>query len=81
MEGRDIGTVVFPDAFLKIFLTAGVEVRAQRRFDQLKEKTSYKENKQQGIFFSKKLIDNNKQMILDHTYQRHITLIMSLEII
>jgi len=38
MEGRDIGTVVFPDAFMKIFLTASVEIRAQRRFDQLKEK-------------------------------------------
>lgn len=38
MEGRDIGTVIFPNAFLKVFLTASAEVRAQRRFDQLKEK-------------------------------------------
>ncbi len=38
MDGRDIGTVVFPDAELKIFLTASVEVRAQRRFKELKEK-------------------------------------------
>ncbi len=37
MEGRDIGTVVFPDAFCKIFITASPEVRAQRRFDQLKQ--------------------------------------------
>ncbi len=35
MDGRDIGTVVFPDAELKIFMTASVEVRAQRRFSEL----------------------------------------------
>lgn len=38
MDGRDIGTVVFPDAELKIFVTASAEVRAQRRFDELKSK-------------------------------------------
>ncbi|HAU68938.1 MAG TPA: (d)CMP kinase [Gammaproteobacteria bacterium] len=37
-DGRDMGTVVFPDAQYKIFLTASVEIRAQRRFDQLKSK-------------------------------------------
>jgi len=37
MDGRDIGTVVFPDAELKIFLTASDKVRAQRRFDELTE--------------------------------------------
>lgn len=37
-DGRDMGTVVFPDACLKVFLTATVEVRAQRRFNQLIEK-------------------------------------------
>ncbi|MDR0421657.1 MAG: (d)CMP kinase [Proteiniphilum sp.] len=36
MDGRDIGTVVFPDAELKLFLTAPPEVRAQRRFDEMK---------------------------------------------
>jgi cytidylate kinase len=35
LEGRDIGTVVFPDAELKIFMTADVEVRTQRRYDEL----------------------------------------------
>ncbi len=35
MDGRDIGTVVFPNAELKIFLTASEEVRAQRRYDEL----------------------------------------------
>lgn len=38
MDGRDIGTAVFPDAELKVFVTASAEVRAQRRFDELKEK-------------------------------------------
>ena len=37
MEGRDIGTVVFPDARLKIFLTASTEERSQRRFDDLQQ--------------------------------------------
>lgn len=46
MDGRDIGTVVFPDADIKIYLTAKPEVRAQRRYDELKEKgmeASYEE--------------------------------------
>jgi cytidylate kinase len=38
MDGRDIGTVVFPDAGLKIFMTADVDVRAKRRYDELREK-------------------------------------------
>ena len=36
MDGRDIGTVVFPDADIKIFMTASVGIRAKRRFDELK---------------------------------------------
>lgn len=38
MDGRDIGTVVFPDAELKIFMTADSKIRANRRFDELKAK-------------------------------------------
>lgn len=38
MDGRDIGTVVFPKAELKIFVTASAEVKAQRRYDELKAK-------------------------------------------
>ena len=38
MDGRDIGTTVFPDAELKIFVTASAEVRAQRRYDELQAK-------------------------------------------
>jgi cytidylate kinase len=37
-DGRDMGTVIFPDAQLKIFLTASAEIRAERRYKQLKEK-------------------------------------------
>ncbi|WP_293006401.1 (d)CMP kinase [Nitrosomonas sp.] len=37
-DGRDMGSVIFPDAMLKIFLTASAEVRTQRRYNQLKEK-------------------------------------------
>ena len=38
MDGRDIGTVVFPDAEMKIFMTADPKVRAQRRYDELRAK-------------------------------------------
>jgi cytidylate kinase len=46
MDGRDIGTKVFPDARLKLFVTAKAEIRAQRRFDELKlkgERVTYDE--------------------------------------
>jgi cytidylate kinase len=38
MDGRDIGTVVFPDADLKIFMTASIDIRARRRYDELVHK-------------------------------------------
>ncbi|MBN2481193.1 MAG: (d)CMP kinase [Bacteroidales bacterium] len=38
MEGRDIGTVVFPDAGMKIFMTAAADIRARRRYDELAQK-------------------------------------------
>jgi cytidylate kinase len=40
-DGRDMGSIVFPDAPLKVFLTAAVETRAERRYKQLKEKGMY----------------------------------------
>lgn len=46
MDGRDIGTAVFPDAGLKIFMTARPEVRARRRYDEMRAKgqeTSYED--------------------------------------
>lgn len=39
MDGRDIGTVVFPDADVKIFMTASVDIRAKRRYDELMSKS------------------------------------------
>ena len=48
LDGRDIGTVVFPNADIKIFMTADPDIRAQRRFDELKakgEKISFEEIK------------------------------------
>lgn len=41
MDGRDIGTVIMPDAQIKIFLVASAEVRAVRRFEELKQTQSY----------------------------------------
>jgi CMP/dCMP kinase len=41
MDGRDIGTAVFPNAELKIFMTADPEIRAQRRFDEIKSKGQF----------------------------------------
>lgn len=38
MDGRDIGTVILPDAELKVFIEADVRIRAQRRFDELKKR-------------------------------------------
>lgn len=52
MDGRDIGTVVFPDADVKFFMTADVEIRAERRRSELKEKgieASYEDVKQNLI--------------------------------
>ena len=52
MEGRDIGSVVFPDAELKLFITANINVRASRRFNELREK---------GLKIDKKLVFKNLQ--------------------
>ena len=52
MDGRDIGTVVFPEAALKIFMTADLHVRAERRYRELKEK---------GIEMSFEAVKNNIQ--------------------
>lgn len=45
MDGRDIGTAVFPDAELKLFVTASAEVRAQRRYDELRSKAKTEEER------------------------------------
>ncbi len=63
MDGRDIGTVVFPDAELKIFMTASPEVRAKRRYEELMkkgEKVSYDEVLQNVINRDK--IDSSRRI-------------------
>src|SRR5690606_32766753 len=45
IEGRDIGTVIFPDADLKVFLTANLEIRASRRLGQLQSKATQADEK------------------------------------
>ncbi|MDR1981592.1 MAG: (d)CMP kinase [Tannerellaceae bacterium] len=62
MDGRDIGTVVFPDAELKIFVTASPEVRAKRRMDELiakGEPASYEETLNNII--TRDFIDSNRE--------------------
>jgi cytidylate kinase len=61
LDGRDIGTVVFPDAELKIFMTADAEVRAKRRFDELKSKGD------EDIDFEKVLTNVKERDYLDTT--------------
>jgi CMP/dCMP kinase len=62
MDGRDIGTVVFPDAELKIFLTAGTDIRTQRRYDEMLAKgyeiVSFEEVRQN--LTERDLIDSNR---------------------
>lgn len=53
MDGRDIGTVIFPNADLKIFVTASVEVRTERRYQELKNK---------GIDISRDAVEENLKM-------------------
>ena len=63
MDGRDIGTVVFPDADLKIFMTASVDIRAKRRYDELKAKNlnvEYDEVKSNII--SRDIADENRDI-------------------
>lgn len=66
MDGRDIGTNVFPDADFKFFLTALPEVRAKRRYDELKEKEASKEKgnldkKADSVTFEEVLEDIKKR--------------------
>ena len=58
MEGRDIGTAVFPDAALKIFLTATVDVRAKRRFDEKSDQSLEQVRKE---ILSRDETDSNRQ--------------------
>lgn len=63
MDGRDIGTVVFPDADIKIFMTASVDVRAKRRYEELKSKkidADYEEVKRNII--TRDITDENRDI-------------------
>jgi cytidylate kinase len=63
MDGRDIGTVVFPDADIKIFMTASVDIRAKRRFDELKSsgiKVDYEEIKRNIV--ARDIADENRDI-------------------
>ena len=79
MDGRDIGTTVFPDAELKVFVTASAEIRAQRRFDELKakgEETSFEailENVKQRDYIDRHrevspLRQADDALLLDNSY-------------
>jgi len=65
-EGRDMGTVVFPNADLKIFLTGRPEIRAKRRFDELKERFP---DMADQLSFEKVLDDLNKRDEFDSSRQ------------
>ena len=60
MDGRDIGTVVFPDAELKVFVTASAEVRAKRRYDEMMAKS-------QPVDYNEVLENVKKRDYLDET--------------
>ncbi len=60
LDGRDIGTVVFPDAFVKFFLTAAPEERAQRRYEEDRARA-------QDVSFEETLADINKRDQRDST--------------
>lgn len=63
MDGRDIGTVVFPDADIKIFMTASADIRAKRRYDELRDKsinTDFEEIKRNII--ARDIADENRDI-------------------
>lgn len=64
MEGRDIGTVVFPQAFAKFFVTASLEVRAQRRLAQLKHKGDTRLTLDQVIADQKQRDENDTNRVV-----------------
>ena len=63
MDGRDIGTVVFPDADIKIFMTASIDIRAKRRVDELKARgiiIDFEEIKRSTI--ARDIADENREI-------------------
>lgn len=64
MEGRDIGTVVFPRAFAKFFVTASLSERAQRRLSQLQEKGDTRLSLEQVVADQKKRDENDMNRVV-----------------
>ncbi|NMC38840.1 MAG: (d)CMP kinase [Bacteroidales bacterium] len=63
MDGRDIGTVVFPDAELKIFMTASVDVRAKRRYDELRGRKMHVDfDKIKSNIIARDIADENRDI-------------------
>ncbi|RIA98459.1 Cytidylate kinase-domain-containing protein [Glomus cerebriforme] len=71
MDGRDVGTVILPNADLKIFVTASAKVRAIRRFKELQQQQSRTKNSSQIVDFNKVLEDLEKRDKSD--YERKIS--------
>ena len=63
MDGRDIGTVILPDAPVKIFLTASAQSRAERRYKELIEKTGSSQSRAERRY--KELIEKGQQVTMD----------------
>lgn len=61
VDGRDIGTTVFPDAFAKFFLTASVDERARRRYNQYLDKTKYSLEDIKNQIIHRDYIDSNRE--------------------
>jgi len=61
VDGRDIGTTVFPDAFAKFFLTASIDERARRRYNQYLDKTKYSLEDIKNQIIHRDYIDSNRE--------------------
>lgn len=62
MDGRDIGTTVFPDAEIKFFITADIHVRAKRRYDELHDKTNTSLDEVKQNLLRRDNIDENRKV-------------------
>lgn len=62
MDGRDIGTVVFPKAELKLFITANIDIRTQRRYDELNEKETSSLSEVKNNLLERDRIDTTREI-------------------
>ncbi len=68
MDGRDIGTVVFPDAALKLFIKADIDIRVQRRFLELQQK-GIRVLPEQSVLLKEPLVISDQNMLLLKLFQ------------